>query len=612
MRVMPGSTIRLLAGAWLLGVLLFGLWEVRGLLQSLPAGLFAHEEPFTAGSASAAARCEVRGFVPRAKGFALAPGQDGVAECRVRLPRPLTTHAALTLQWYGGEAGIHSAVDLVTPRRMQRLLTDATALGSRLALPAELAGLQEIGLRFTGRNAGAEERLLLDKLVIQAWDGPLPSLPHPAWVVFFALALTGGVAGLSGTPWRTTLVGGILALAALLRYVNLMRVAWAPLDPDAQGYRRYAQLLSWLGPQGFYSGGFGEREPGFPALVKTALWFVGDTDLSLRLLTLLLSVGVVWLGYRLGRSVLGFGGGVAAGLVLAVSVPAIIESGRGLRVEIESLLLMALGWMLLGRPGGLTTGRTVLAGLVGGGLLLVRFPYAVAVCALGLLVCWWCREAGRMAWRPAAILLAIAMLLALPHRLALLALHGDAGYDLERTVRWIANQEFAGQPGFPSAEAVARDPYAGPRLSPWEYYLGLHSADRLLWGSVRGLAKAVTNLRVIGYAREVEAVLGVPVGWVDILVIALGIGGLGALCRQGAAWIPVLLGLSLAHVAFVYDLGLPDYQYRMIFQGMPFFAVAVAAGGAWISRAPVRLRGIRRGAIGGAPPDGRPSQRSDR
>jgi hypothetical protein len=601
MRVMPGSTIRLLAGAWLLGVLLFGLWEVRGLLQSLPAALLTHEEPFTAGTTSTATRCEVRGLVPHAKGFALAPGQDGVAECRVRLPRPLTAHAALTLQWYGGEAGIRSAVELVTPRGSQRLLTDATALGTRLALPAELAGQEEIALRFTARNAGTEEQLLLDKLVIQAWEGPLRPLPHPAWVALFALALTGGAAGLSKVPWRTALAGGILTLAALLRYLNLMRVAWAPLDPDAQGYRRYAQMLTWAGPQGFYSGGFEEREPGFPALVKAALWLLGDADLSLRLLTLALSVGVVWLGYRLGRSVMGFGGGVVAGLVLAASVPVIIESGRGLRVEVESLLLVALGWILLGRPGRLSAGWAVVAGFVGGGLLLVRFPYVVALCALAALAVWWRREARRAAWRPVLVVLAIAMLLALPHRLALLSRHEDAGYDLGRTARWIANHEFVGRPGFPSTEGLVRDPYAGPRLTPWEYYVGLHSVDQLLWGSVRGLAKAVTNLRVVGYAREVEAVLRVPVGWIDLLVIALGIGGLGVLCRRGAAWIPILLGLGIGHVAFVYDLGLPDYRYRMILQGMPLFAAAVAAGGAWIGQGPSRFRGIRKATIGAEP-----------
>lgn len=52
--------------------------------------------------------------------------------------------------------------------------------------------------------------------------------------------------------------------------------------------------------------------------------------------------------------------------------------------------------------------------------------------------------------------------------------------------------------------------------------------------------------------------------------------------RRGAAWVPLALLLGLAHVAFVYDLDLPDYRFRMILQVMPLFVVAVASGGWWI------------------------------
>lgn len=41
-------------------------------------------------------------------------------------------------------------------------------------------------------------------------------------------------------------------------------------------------------------------------------------------------------------------------------------------------------------------------------------------------------------------------------------------------------------------------------------------------------------------------------------------------------------------MAFVYDLDLPDYRYRMILQVMPPFSVAAAGGGcgimAWVRR----------------------------
>jgi uncharacterized membrane protein YqjE len=87
----------------------------------------------------------------------------------------------------------------------------------------------------------------------------------------------------------------------------------------------------------------------------------------------------------------------------------------------------------------------------------------------------------------------------------------------------------------------------------------------------------------VGYVEEVRTVLGLRLGWVDLVLAALGVVGLGVLIGRGdAGWMPLVLFLGLAHVAFVYDLDLPDYRYRMILQVMPLFALAAVAGGYWI------------------------------
>ncbi len=578
-----GLRRQILAWAWLLVTVPLGAWVLRGLVAPVPAAVVQVEEPFTYGLVSPAARLNVRGFRATPRGFELAARSGGDIEYRVRTAQPLTRWSAVTLQWYGGEAGVQSTVELVTPDGPQTLLRNRSMAGTRFSLPESVVGGTEIFLRFEARNATDQERMLLDKLVLQSWDRPLPVLPDPVWLVGTFLAVALGIAGLTTHPGRTALVGLALALALALRYVNLLRVAMAPLDPDAQGYRAYARMLTWIGPEGFYSAAFGEREPLFPAIAKLAFSVLGDSDLALRMLTMTLSIAVVYLGYRLGREVLGIGGGLATALLLGVAAPAIIESGRGLRVEMETLLLVSAAWLLMGKGGAFPWTRAALAGTLCGALLLTRSAYAPALAIMIPVAAWWWR-ADRRVWRQLLVAAGIAAILVLPHRLALATRHGDPAYDVHRTLRWVANQEFAGQPGFPPAAALIQDPYAGPPLTLGQYYFGLHSPWEVIGRSLRGLGKAVLNLSPVGYVEEVRAVLGLRLGWVDLLIASLGVVGLSVLAfRRDAAWVPAALLLALAHVAFLYDLSLPDYRFRTILQGMPFFAVAVAAAGCCIA-----------------------------
>lgn len=290
---MGGVRRRVMAGARLIVTVPLGLWWLRDLRLPVPPTVVQIEEPFNYGVVSEAARLSVRGFHATPRGFALAPRSEGEIEYRVRTAQPLARWSAITLQWYGGQAGIQSAVDLLDPDGPQRLLEGRSLLGTRLPLLVSVAGRTEIRLRFIARNATGEARLILDKLVIQAWEGPPASLPEVYWVGGMFLALSLGIAGLRAQPKQAVLVGLMLTVAVVVRYVNLLRVAMAPLDPDAQGYRAYAQVLTWIGPHGFYSASFGERGPLYPALVKLALGLLGDADLSLRLLSLTLSIAGV-------------------------------------------------------------------------------------------------------------------------------------------------------------------------------------------------------------------------------------------------------------------------------------------------------------------------------
>lgn len=584
----PPSAGRLQAARWILGglallaALALAVPFGRALLAPMPPVRLSLEEPFNHGLVSPATGLSLRGFVAAPKGFSLPAGQEGEILCRIRLERPLTAWSAITLQWFGGATEMQSAVDLVSPGGPHRLLTDRTAAGARVPLPAAAAGATELALRFSARHAGPEPLLLLDKLVVQSWEGPLPSRPAVGWLAAIGVGLTLGLAGLCRRPVRVLAAGGMLILAACLRYANLLRVAAAPLDPDAQGYLEHARTLSLAGPGGFYAAAFGEREPLHPAAVKAALWAFGDAELSVRLLTVVLSVAVVYLGYRLGASALGWGTGLAAGLLLAVWLPAIIESGRGLRVELEALLLTGAAWALFGPPGALSVRRALLAGILAGGLALTRFPYMVTLLLLFAASAWWHRRRIAPAWAGLGVAVLVAGLLVIPHRAALALRHGDPAYDAHRTARWIANQEFQGQPGFPSPEALARDGFIGGPLPLRDYYLGLHTPGEVVVRTARGMAKALGNLVPVGYVHEVTAMGGRLVAWADPVLSVLALLGLLVLARDPRArWVPGVLALGLLHVAFVYDLGLPDYRFRMILQVAPLAALLCATGAAW-------------------------------
>lgn len=571
--------IRIAAAVWLAGSLAAGFGLLRDLVRPAPPVRVQVEEPFSEGLVSFQATVVVRGFRKAPRGYAIPARERGVIEYRLRTDRPLTAWSAIMLQWYGGEPLMESRVEWIGDGPPRSLAEGRSLVGERLALPREAAGRQEVVLRFTAENAAAEERLILDKLTLQSWEGPLPAAPAPWAMALVALGVCAGIAGLSRSPGRAGALSAILLLAMGLRLGNLERVLAAPLDPDARGYLAHARSLSLSGPTGFYSAAFGEREPLYPAVVKTALGIFGDAEVSIRLLSLCLSGGVVALGYWLGRRTLGTAAGFAAAALLAISVPAIIESGRGLRVELEALLFTAYAWVWVGRPCALTLRRAMLGGVLGGALLLTRFPYAPAVGLLLLAAAWRCREQGASRWAALGLALVLAAGITLPHRVALAIRHGDAAYDTHRTLRWIANQEFQGRPGFLSPEEVVRDPYAGPQITFWDYYFRLHTPGEVLWRSARGLIGAVQNLGPVGYAEEVRAVSGLSLRWLDGFVGLFGALGFALLLRsRETAWIPLAILLGLLHVLFLYDLGLPDYRFRMILQVGPLYAVSVAAG----------------------------------
>jgi 4-amino-4-deoxy-L-arabinose transferase-like glycosyltransferase len=367
----------------------------------------------------------------------------------------------------------------------------------------------------------------------------------------------------------------ILAAGAALRYAALVESVESPLDPDAQGYRLYAHHMSLFSKTGFFSAQFGIREPMFILVVRAVYKLIGESDYHLRLVSFILSIIVIWVVSRIGREMFGHGIGWMIGLLVAMNRPLIGESTRGLRLELEMIVLLvylfcAFIWR---RPEGIR--KALMLGGVGGILVLVRSTHLPALMPLQALASY---EKGRPkgVWlRNTAISMLIMIALVVPHRYNLYRIHGDPFWEMTQYARWNANMEFAGKSGFPTREQLSIDTYVGPRITYWQYMFGMHTVGEILSGTARGYSKL---FRKMGECVNGEGWLWWPCAVVDSSIGILGLAGFALACfRRTYVWLPLAFMLVEFPPAFLYDRNLAE-AYRLTFIGFPIvlFAAALA------------------------------------
>jgi len=136
--------------------------------------------------------------------------------------------------------------------------------------------------------------------------------------------------------WRFLIV--IIILGFLLRFVWFIRTLYfgQPLVPDAQEYMDIGENLL----KGFYPW---PREPFFPLIVAFTFLLFSPSALVLRLLTLFLSIVVIYLSYSLARVC--FKGSwecLLPPFLVATNFYLIFNSVRGLREELYSILILLI------------------------------------------------------------------------------------------------------------------------------------------------------------------------------------------------------------------------------------------------------------------------------
>ncbi len=573
-----GSTgLRLVVAA---ALLLSGLIAFRSDLAFLFApdpqlAFRLFEDPYN-GVISPRGRVALEGVVPGPYGFYVPPGGRGRVRYETSWTSPSTPWMRLELS---------ALLDQTSPRGRVSLSVDGgrtwIPLAENRSLRLEsldvgslLRGRQQMILLYEGTNTENTPLLLMAKISLLAYAEP-PSPAPPLGRAMAAILWFGLGLGLLSPSWPRQLpLLAILAVGFAGRYSNFLRVLYGRPDPDAEYYRILAEKLVPFGSTGFYSGSFDIREPFFLLVAKAAFVLLGSSDTHLRFVSLAASLLAIVLAWRLGGRLLGAGWAWLPAAGLAFSVPLVVESGRGLRLEVEMVLLLLFADVLFVAPRLRQISRFVLAGLVGGLLVLTRsshMPGLIVLLVLG---------AGRWAARPRRRLLLagvagglIAGLYA-PHAAALYRIHGDAFYDQARHSRWFANKEFAGQPGFPSKDEVARDAYTGPRITFWEYVFKRHTPGQVVLSYFRGYGKMLYHMDLIGWVDAVQRFTGLRLDWVDWVVRLLGWAGMLLALRSRQAWLSIAILALLFPVAFPYDRGVTE-RYRLTLMVFPFFLCGI-------------------------------------
>lgn len=175
---------------------------------------------------------------------------------------------------------------------------------------------------------------------------------------------------------------------------------------DGHGYS-----LDGTGPTAY-------RPPGYLFLLLPVHLATGGSVLALRLVGVLALTGSVWFTYLLGRRLHSPGTGALAALVVAC-YPLLVFTATTLYPQVPALFLLLLTVELalraLPEDGGCARGRlgcAVLAGLVGGLLVLTVPTFGVTAVLLVAFVAWRQHSgAGRVSWRTVAVLVvALAVL----------------------------------------------------------------------------------------------------------------------------------------------------------------------------------------------------------
>lgn len=301
--------------------------------------------------------------------------------------------------------------------------------------------------------------VVLVGLLVGYWLAIRREWPHGMMV----LALTAVTAG--GTFWRQ----------------DVMEQVWAnPLQPDVRHFQQQAQRT-------FNPYAAGLKSPLWSAMHAPLLRLAANPDQAMRFWSWIFGVAMLpVVGLVIGRLFDPVVGVVVAGLLAADPYLANLCC-EGLREEMGLCLWMAVLFLLF-EGDGRSWKRVILAGAAGGVLIWLRNVEVVPLTALLA----WAAISRRWTVLQAAVGLLLSLLIVLPFYVNQYRTFGNALAMEQRETRGLVNLEFLGQSvpadvPMPTAEQVAKDPFAGEPVSPAKYLFGMRRPRDLVSRQLRGL-----------------------------------------------------------------------------------------------------------------------------
>jgi hypothetical protein len=545
----------------------------------------------------------VDGFQLGDTGWYLDPGNTGRLVYRV----PGKAGAAIGVNlWVYSPAGVTNAISVSAPGLTTvQLLSNVNYVGDRLELPSQYASASSIDVQIEAHNSGSAQQVVVDQLEIYIVDGTEPRAP-PFYSFLAFGALVAVLAWLLIRRRDHALpaaigIGIVSGIAAATRVIALFTLT-GPVDPDAIFYRMFADRFQWwpLFDNGLFSGNFAEREPLFPMVVHIYFQVLGSSDFTERVVSVTLSIAVVIVSIVAAwRRLQTWWAPVLVGFVVAVSGPLIQESYRGLRLELETLLILGI-YLALDRG---TVRRplldAVMVGLLGAAMALTR-TYYIPVFIAAVSVTYLLRY--RSPQRVVGLVLVATLIMGAAetaHRVGMFEHHQNAFWDTARYVRWSANEElFRFHRPLPHAELFptlgqyqSQGPYTGPPVTNYQYLFVLHSPVELVRDSLAGSreifdsmdtltfdVRAAANVhefpsRLTRIANAIATRFDFLLRWMVLLgLMAMCVG---ALRDRRLIIIPTIVVGWLAMTAFLLDHEILE-QYRHTWQTYPLALIAAA------------------------------------
>jgi O-Antigen ligase len=546
----------------------------------------------------------IDGFTAGDNGWYLSPGASG--RLVYRIPRQAGSTIGLSV-WLYAFPGVTNAILASTGNEAPvTLLTNVSGEGVKVALPHLFDSAPSVVIEIDARNSGPATVLVIDQLETYVSSGTEAHAPPLlSYLAFGGLVGLVTLAIIRRRPHALAVsaaMGVIVASATATRFLELFAVN-GPLDPDAIAYRVYADRVQWwpFSEYGLFSGNFSEREPLFPMVVHAYFQVLGSSDFHLRVVSVTLSIAVVVLSVVAARRLLRWPAALLVGFLVAVSGPLIQESVRGLRLELEMVVLLVLYLALDRGPSKRPLLHAIAIGVIGAAMVLTRtyyLPVFVVAVALTFLVRY------RPSWRTIGLISAAVVIMIAAegaHRIGLYEHHGDALFDTAGYDRWNANVErFAlGRPLphpelFPTAQQYQQlGPYFGPKISTVQYLFVIHSplefvrdslaGSRAIFDTIDGASVVVQNsthftvLRGRIGAAAAFAALRFDLATRWLILLGLMAMVVRAIRRPHLALIPLMVVSWVGLTAFLFDHGLLE-RYRHTWQTMPLALIA----GAWL------------------------------